>query len=975
MEMDNADRKKLIIRIAIVMAICITLGSWYSTQSVAGLCGYHEDLGSNIGGIYFPFMFFFWKNNPVIASQIPDIINANKFPILLSVAIGVGVSYMMGKSAGLMTSHGSASFAKAEDIKIAGLNAKKNGVVVGRNPFTNEIMLHDGPEHIFLAAPTRSGKGVGIIIPTAITWHNSAFFFDPKQELWIHTAGYRKRVMGQKVMKFEPLCVDGSSARWNPYTEVDFRGLKEMDDVKTINETIVKTGEGDGNKDPFWENSAIGLLNGATLHLLYKHYREGKPLPCPSDTASFLASPTMDKPHLFTSMKIYSHISPEEFMELEYPIPGGDFDKFLKLEIKLPEMPKENQEQSLSKKPKQKTKEKSEEEIKKEEEEQERYRILQEEYDMQKSLKTLTNSYVVYKKGTKHPITGEELKGDIVKFRNCLKEIYGEYVPDLKPFKNHVSVSLKRLKNPKGDINAINLDSITTLEDLRDYILFAREQGVRFFWGAPDVSQCPDLKGINDILNQQTTLAPLYQLLVHPKVAEEAQKILGNAEQTGASIISSAQTPLNLYQDPLIKKNTCVSDFSFKDLLDPRQAVSLYLVIQPNDVPKVRPLTRLLVNTMLAKTVRDMKFDTPSDKKQRLLLLLDEFPQLKKLSEIENTLSICAGFGVKICTVVQSITQLNQIYTKDNSILDNSQVQIYMTPSNFEAAQALSNIMGDKTIKSDSITKEGNSLFSKSVQSSEQSRKLMNPDELMRMSKDKQLVICQGCRPIICPKIRWFLEPFFKERVLVIKAPPFSDTCTKMENYAELFAVNAPEVADMIAKQEAVAKARADKRKRDEEKAKKEAEKKTKKEKVNFTKIFDDNAEEKDNETTNVATSKNTTQQESEENNGNTVDTVNDGEKPKDQEIEQGSRGSNEEKVEDKPSKEETSVQSESEDKEIPKSEQKSEEAQTKKDKPKVSKKDILQRLKGKKSAIGNFANVDIYAEKKVEEDEAEEEQ
>ena len=87
-------------------------------------------------------------------------------------------------------------------------------------------MLHDGPEHIFLAAPTRSGKGVGIIMPTAITWHNSAFFFDPKQELWIHTSGYRKRVMGQKVMKFEPLCTDGSGARWNPYTEIDFRGLK-----------------------------------------------------------------------------------------------------------------------------------------------------------------------------------------------------------------------------------------------------------------------------------------------------------------------------------------------------------------------------------------------------------------------------------------------------------------------------------------------------------------------------------------------------------------------------------------------------------------------------------------------------------------------------------------------------------------------------------------------------------------------------
>ena len=278
----------------------------------------------------------------------------------------------------------------------------------------------------------------------------------------------------------------------------------------------------------------------------------------------------------------------------------------------------------------------------------------------------------------------------MIKFRNCLKEIYGEYVPDLKPFKNNIRDKLANFKKNPLNTTEEELNSIVTLDDLRKYIVKAKERGLELFWGAPDVSECEDLKKINDTIIKNDKLFPLYQLLVHPKVAEEAQKILGNAEQTGASIISSAQTPLNLYQDPLIKKNTCVSDFSFRDLLNPAQAVSLYLVIQPNDVPKVRPLTRLFVNTMLAKTVRDMKFDTPSDKKQRLLMLLDEFPQLNKLETIENTLAICAGYGVKICLVVQSITQLNQIYTKDNSILDNSQVQIYMTPSNLAAAKELS---------------------------------------------------------------------------------------------------------------------------------------------------------------------------------------------------------------------------------------------------------------------------------------------
>ena len=145
------------------------------------------------------------------------------------------------------------------------------------------------------------------------------------------------------------------------------------------------------------------------------------------------------------------------------------------------------------------------------------------------------------------------------------------------------------------------------------------------------------------------------------------------AEQTRASIMQTAQTSMAVYQDPLVKKNTAVSDFSLRDLLDPSGEVSLYLVLQPNDIDKLRPVLRLFVNTMLAKLVRDMKFDTNEEsgkkpKKQRLLLMLDEFPQLGRLESIEKTLAICAGYGVKICIVAQSMGQLNKIYTKDNAI-------------------------------------------------------------------------------------------------------------------------------------------------------------------------------------------------------------------------------------------------------------------------------------------------------------------
>ena len=53
--------------------------------------------------------------------------------------------------------------------------------------------------------------------------------------------------------------------------------------------------------------------------------------------------------------------------------------------------------------------------------------------------------------------------------------------------------------------------------------------------------------------------------------------------------------------------------------------------------------------------------------KQRLLLMLDEFPQLGNLKLMESALAVCAGYGIKVCIVAQDVNQLNKEYTKDTS--------------------------------------------------------------------------------------------------------------------------------------------------------------------------------------------------------------------------------------------------------------------------------------------------------------------
>ena len=61
-------------------------------------------------------------------------------------------------------------------------------------------------------APTRSGKGVGLVVPTLLTWPGSAIVHDIKSENWTVTAGWPARF--DRVLKFDPTSPDSDA--YNP---------------------------------------------------------------------------------------------------------------------------------------------------------------------------------------------------------------------------------------------------------------------------------------------------------------------------------------------------------------------------------------------------------------------------------------------------------------------------------------------------------------------------------------------------------------------------------------------------------------------------------------------------------------------------------------------------------------------------------------------------------------------------------------
>ena len=163
--------------------------------------------------------------------------------------------------------HGSARWAKYKDIEKAGLFSS-NGVIVGAVEYKNKpkYLIHDGAEHILTYAPTRSGKGVGLIVPTLTTWKHSVIATDIKGELWSMTAGYRKQYLNNLVMKFEPASID--SVKWNPFDEIRVGTVDEVADAQSLALLIVDP-QGKGLED-HWVKSAYSLITGCILYLLEK---------------------------------------------------------------------------------------------------------------------------------------------------------------------------------------------------------------------------------------------------------------------------------------------------------------------------------------------------------------------------------------------------------------------------------------------------------------------------------------------------------------------------------------------------------------------------------------------------------------------------------------------------------------------------------------------------------------------------------
>ncbi|HPN05006.1 MAG TPA: IncP-type conjugal transfer protein TraG [Hyphomonadaceae bacterium] len=286
---------------------------------------------------------------------------------------------------------------------------------------------------------------------------------------------------------------------------------------------------------------------------------------------------------------------------------------------------------------------------------------------------------------------------------------------------------------------------------------------------------------------------PIKDGAAHPVVAAGARQLLDMADAERSGVVSTALGFLSLYRDPVLARATEASDFSIEELITGPRPVSLYLVVPPEEMSRLKALLRLMINQILKRLTEIASQNTDG---RRVLLMLDEFPQLGKLDFFEHALAYIRGYRIKACLVAQSLNQLVQTYGENSSILDNAHVRVAFACNDERTARRISDMLGVTTETRAQMNYAGSRmapwLGHTMVSRQEVPRPLLTPGEVMQLPHADALILTGGAPPIRAKKVRYFSEPVFQARLLPPYASPRHSANGLPTAWSNLFAPDTP---------------------------------------------------------------------------------------------------------------------------------------------------------------------------------------
>lgn len=253
---------------------------------------------------------------------------------------------------------------------------------------------------------------------------------------------------------------------------------------------------------------------------------------------------------------------------------------------------------------------------------------------------------------------------------------------------------------------------------------------------------------------------------IHPVAYMNIAAFLQKADKERSGVISTLNSGLELWANPLIDATTARSDFDLQQLK--KKKMSVFCGVTPDNLKRLEPLLKVFYQQATDFLTRNMP---KKDEPHGVLLMMDEFPSLGEMPQFQVGIAYFRGYRVKLFLIVQDTQQLKGIYEEAgmNSFLSNSYYRITFAANNVETANLISQLIGNKTAQQHSHNKP--KFFdvnpgSRTINTSEVQRALLLPQEVITLPRDEQIILIESFAPIRTKKIFYFKDKFFMKRLL-----------------------------------------------------------------------------------------------------------------------------------------------------------------------------------------------------------------
>lgn len=253
---------------------------------------------------------------------------------------------------------------------------------------------------------------------------------------------------------------------------------------------------------------------------------------------------------------------------------------------------------------------------------------------------------------------------------------------------------------------------------------------------------------------------------IHPVAYMNIAAFLQKADKERSGVVSTMNSGLELWANPLIDTTTATSDFDLQTLKKKKQTV--FVGVTPDNLQRLEPLLKVFYQQATDFLTRHMP---KPDEPHGVMFLLDEFPSLGEMPQFQIGIAYFRGYRVKLFLIVQDTQQLKGIYEEAgmNSFLSNSYYRVTFSANNVETANMISQLVGNKTVSQESLNRPKFLDFNPAARTlhvSETQRALLLPQEVIQLPRDEQIILVESFAPIKCKKIFYYQDSYFTKRLL-----------------------------------------------------------------------------------------------------------------------------------------------------------------------------------------------------------------